>query len=364
MALCASRGFSVCGIDLSANMVATARKKCPAARVSVAALTCFSLAEKADACIASHSLIHLSKSEVPAALARIYENLKPSGFLYASVHIGKSWEGLMDEPFDPSLKIFLNVFSEEEWTDLLNAAGFNILKAQNVLPKIPQQFSYGKSIVFAQKKKKEKLCVDPLTLDVNAKTLAAYTAHAAAYNAKSPAEPLLRVRAWLWDAIKGLPQSARLFEIGSGPGREALYLRRLGFDVVCSDAAEPFVAQLRALGFPAQRFDVRTDACIGPWDLVFANAVLLHLTVPDVIRAFHRIARSLRENGRFALTLKEGQGDFWESEKIGAPRYFHFWQKADLEKALSEAGFGLLSLETTAQPETGETWIAAVAVKR
>ncbi len=197
----------------------------------------------------------------------------------------------------------------------------------------------------------------------NVRTLEAYETGADAYVAKSPSRPLPRVIAWLDAAIQGLSSEAALFEIGSGPGREALYLRERGFEVQCSDAAESFVRLLTAQGLAARRVNVLSDALGGPYDLIMANAVFLHLPPADFIRALRRCSGALRPLGRLALTLKEGDGEAWEAGKVGAPRYFNYWRQEPLEAALAQESLTVKWICQTPQPETDEVWISLVAEK-
>jgi SAM-dependent methyltransferase len=58
------------------------------------------------------------------------------------------------------------------------------------------------------------------------------------------------VQEWLERATAGLPPDARIFDVGSGAGQDADYLKKLGFEnIVLSDAVEPFIEFLK------QRFD-------------------------------------------------------------------------------------------------------------
>ncbi len=74
----------------------------------------------------------------------------------------------------------------------------------------------------------------------------------------------------------------RVLELGSGPGREATVLERLGATVRRTDGTPAFVERLRAAGHDAHVLDARRDPLGGPYDAVFANAVLLHLSRPDL----------------------------------------------------------------------------------
>lgn len=157
--------------------------------------------------------------------------------------------------------------------------------------------------------------------------------------------------------LSGLNTSAKIFEIGSGTGRDASYLKQLGYKVQVSDVTSAFVSMLTEDGWDAIRFDVVKDQLEGMWDLVFADAVLLHLTRDEFFLALEKVLRNLENNGRFAFTLKAGEGEAYSSEKLGMPRFFCYWQVSDVEAKLKEAGYS--SWAVTEHPG----WIHVVAYR-
>jgi hypothetical protein len=109
--------------------------------------------------------------------------------------------------------------------------------------------------------------------------------------------------------------------------------------VQCSDATDAFLKQLRQKGLDAEYFNVITDAFKQRYSLILADAVLLHLKPEQTKRALKKIRQALSTDGRFALTLKEGEGDGWTDRKIDLPRYFAYWTEEAIRHALQEAGF-------------------------
>lgn len=137
---------------------------------------------------------------------------------------------------------------------------------------------------------------------------------------------------------------AEVLELGSGPGREALYLEQRGMRVNRTDATPAFVERLQRAGHPARELDVRQGDLGGPFDAVLANAVLLHLTRDDLHAALRACHAATRPNGVFALTLKHGDGEGWSDAKLGSPRWFVYWREAPLRGALVDAGWTVLRL--------------------
>lgn len=173
----------------------------------------------------------------------------------------------------------------------------------------------------------------------NQRTLDAYDAHVARYvdgTAQTVSGPS---RLWIDRSLAGLGADARILELGSAFGRDAAYIQSQGFRVECSDASTGFLDHLTARGFPARRLNILTDDMPGGCDLVLANAVLLHFSRQEMPQILAKVAKALRPGGRFAFSLKQGDGEEWSSHKLNAPRYFCYWQIGQLPPLLDGAGF-------------------------
>lgn len=186
-------------------------------------------------------------------------------------------------------------------------------------------------------------------------TIDAYEQKAFLYRDRTDSTLSADLTKWLSTALSGLDSSAKIFEIGSGTGRDASYLKQLGYSVQVSDVASSFVSMLTDDGWDAISFDVVKDELQGTWDLVFADAVLLHLTRDDFSLALEKVLGRLEDNGRFAFTLKAGDGEVYSTEKLGMPRFFCYWQAGDVEARLEDSGYS--SWVVTEHPG----WIHVVA---
>ncbi|MDB5184761.1 MAG: hypothetical protein JWN38_569 [Candidatus Saccharibacteria bacterium] len=188
-------------------------------------------------------------------------------------------------------------------------------------------------------------------------TLATYQANADQYRQLTGAlsAPMLR----FLDKFADLVGTGRILEIGSGPGREAKYLEARGLQVARTDATPAFVDMMRADGFAAELLDVRTDELGGPYAGVLANAVLLHLSRPDIKSVTERVSQALVPAGLLAFTLKEGDGEAWSNDKLGSPRYFTYWREPAVRTLLQESNWEIVSIERTANSE--QPWINVLA---
>lgn len=198
----------------------------------------------------------------------------------------------------------------------------------------------------------------------NQKTLYAYESGSQSYITKTPAHVVGGMKAWIDNALSGLHESARIFEIGSGHGRDADYIESLGYDVECSDAAQSFVSALLAKGFNARIHNAITDPIIGSYDLIFANAVLPHFTHEETTLVTSKVLTALKPRGRFAFSLKKGEGEKWCTKKLGAPVCYHFWTIKQVEALLRNMGFSKWSItEDAPNFLEGEVWIQVIAYK-
>jgi SAM-dependent methyltransferase len=151
-----------------------------------------------------------------------------------------------------------------------------------------------------------------------------------------------RFKTWLDRTLALLSKNARIFEIGSGFGRDARYIESKGFTVQRSDATKAFVHLLQQEGYSADLFNVLTEDFSATYDLIFANAVFLHFTPSEFQKVLDKIHASLSPNGILSFTVKQGIGEEWTSAKVGHPRYFCYWCIDALESLLESKGFTMI----------------------
>ncbi len=188
-------------------------------------------------------------------------------------------------------------------------------------------------------------------------TLQTYEAAAHRYREQTAAASAAIV-AWLAALAERAGAGARVLELGSGPGHDAALLERHGLHVDRTDATAAFVAMLRADGHAARLLDARRDDFGGPYDVVLADAVLLHLSRSECAHALRRARAAVRDGGLLAVTVKEGDGEAWSTAKLGQPRHFTYWREPDLRAVLAATAWDPIAVEHV----TGrEPWLYVVA---
>ncbi len=117
-------GLSVTGIDLSRELLSSAKKKAPKASFIKMDVRQMKFPDEFfDGVWALASLQHLPKKDLPTALNHIRKIIKPTGIFYFSVTRGKGEGFLEKDRYAGNRKYFAN-YSEEEIGDLLKQADF------------------------------------------------------------------------------------------------------------------------------------------------------------------------------------------------------------------------------------------------
>lgn len=197
-------------------------------------------------------------------------------------------------------------------------------------------------------------------------TVRAYDRHAAAYAANTAAMPA-EVRSDIEDFVRRLGAGARVLEIGSGGGRDAVLMEGLGLQVRRTDITPGFVALLREQGHGADVLDPLVDDLSSPkgaYDGVWANASLLHVRRDDLPTVLARLAGVTRRGGVLRIAVKEGDGDGWSTHgAVPDPRHFTYWRADDLRDVALGAGWTDVEVVAGIAGKRSESWLELSAVR-
>jgi 2-polyprenyl-3-methyl-5-hydroxy-6-metoxy-1,4-benzoquinol methylase len=173
----------------------------------------------------------------------------------------------------------------------------------------------------------------------NQQTIDSYNAAADKYITKSRNVVSDDLQPWINAGLAKLSKSAKILEIGTASGKTANYMEAKGFTVERSDAAVAFVEFQRKEGHQARVLNVLTDDIGTGYDMIYAEAVLLHFTETEIKRVIAKVYNALKVGGHFLFSLKQGEGEEVNTHKLGKERYFRFWQNETIQPILKEAGF-------------------------
>ncbi len=145
-------GFEVIGIDLSKGMLKIAKHKFPQIDFRQQNIKKLNFSSNSfNGILASFSLIHISKKDIPMLLKKFHQILKKNGAIYIALQGGKSEEVFIDAPFRINEELFLNVFSFNEIKNLLIKNKFSIVKSYKRKPKLRKELNYIKFYIIAKK---------------------------------------------------------------------------------------------------------------------------------------------------------------------------------------------------------------------
>ena len=133
-AFLATAGVEVMGIDLSAGMVAVARRSFPDVTFAQGDMTSLTVPDRAfSAVVCFYALIHIPRARVPDVLRDMRRVLVPGGALLVAVHGG---EGSLhaDQMAGLPADLDATLFSLGELSAMLETAGFSIVEAHERAP--------------------------------------------------------------------------------------------------------------------------------------------------------------------------------------------------------------------------------------
>lgn len=199
--------------------------------------------------------------------------------------------------------------------------------------------------------------------ETNKRTIDTYETHVQEYIDGTPNEVSGGVKDWIDRTLDELPNDASIIEIGSAFGRDANYIETIGYSVERTDATHGFVDFLLSQGHSAKDFNLLTDDFDKSYDVVFADAVLLHFTRDEFEFALRKVHAALNVDGRFAFSLKQGEGERWSEDKLGAPRFFCYWTEDQITDVLERTGFNNNVISYSEFGENYPKWLHIVAKK-
>lgn len=137
-----------------------------------------------------------------------------------------------------------------------------------------------------------------------------------------------------------LPPSARILDLGCGPGRDLRLFSDTGHHPVGVEANPDFIQMARRHG-DVIAADFRTIGDLftpGSFDGVWAQASLVHLSRGDITLLLPTILDLLRPGGFFYACVPASGLTGWKDEEDGR-RWYTVWPDDSFPLAVNEAGF-------------------------
>jgi len=153
-----------------------------------------------------------------------------------------------------------------------------------------------------------------------------------------------------------LPCGSSVLDVGCGSGRDLLWLKCRGYEVMGLERVAQLAAKARQIaGCPVIQADFESfDFGTLQVDAVLLVGALVHLSPMKLAAVLRKILQALRPQGWVLLTLKEGSGQITRDDG----RVFYLWEPEDLEDLTDQ--LGLVTTVHFSQPSiTGapDTWL-------
>lgn len=211
------------------------------------------------------------------------------------------------------------------------------------------------------------------TVEVYKKTAHLYLENSAEHDRLDPAKAekkKAKLEKLITESFKGLPENAKVFEIGSGEGANAKFMKDLGYNITASDTADDFINATKAQGVNTIKFDVLEDEFKEKYHGAFCWRVFVHFTKEDALEVINKVYDALEENGVFIFNainreLKEVDNewvDFAGEYHMGVERYYNYYLKEDLDNIISKTNFKIKDFHTEGG-ESGNKWLVYVLEK-
>ena len=160
-----------------------------------------------------------------------------------------------------------------------------------------------------------------------------------------------------------LPAKAKILDAGCGSGRDALYFKQNGFQVVAIDASAKMVqATQRLSGVDCRQMSFEHLAFEKEFNAVWACASLLHVARDRLASVLCNFANVLLQDGLMYASFKHGN----QERQVGL-RYFNDMNAYSLEKTVSVVSnlkIEKIWLTDDARPNRSEEkWLNAILKK-
>jgi 2-polyprenyl-3-methyl-5-hydroxy-6-metoxy-1,4-benzoquinol methylase len=138
--------------------------------------------------------------------------------------------------------------------------------------------------------------------------------------------------------------TGKVLEIGSGAGKDAEALIKLGYDYTGTDASEGLIELARRRNPSAifvQRYVHEIEPSLGEFDGFWASAVLLHIPRDEMQDVLLAISSVLKNGGIGFITMKEGDGERVDKK---TRRLYTYYKEDEFTNVLESVGFSVLEV--------------------
>ena len=160
-----------------------------------------------------------------------------------------------------------------------------------------------------------------------------------------------------------LTAGAIVFDVGCGSGRDLLWMKKKGFDVIGFDRSSGLVEiAMENVGCKVIEGDFETyDFSAISADAIMLIGAMVHIPNDRFSDVFKNIIFALSEFGKILITLKKGTGTRTDEEG----RTFYLWQDEKARAIFDSLGFKVCDFSRSASKTgSGEIWLGYVLEKK
>ncbi len=156
-----------------------------------------------------------------------------------------------------------------------------------------------------------------------------------------------------------IPEGGSILDLGCGSGRDSLAFHNSGYHVSAVDGSEGMCEVARRnTGLEVRHLRFSELDYVREFDGVYACASLLHIPSSELPDVLSRIHRSLRSEGVFYASFKEG-----ESEGMRGGRYYTDMTLGSIVGLMEGNGFRIVDSWISLEPGRDIRWVNSLAVK-
>jgi len=161
---------------------------------------------------------------------------------------------------------------------------------------------------------------------------------------------------------KRLPGDAFVLDVGCGSGRDLLWMKKRGFDVIGFERS-PGLAKLARdnAGCEVIEGDFETyDFSSILVDAIMAIGALVHVPHEGFSKVFENITSAIPDYGSVLITLKEGSGEL----KHPDGRISYMWEDPKAREMFDTLGFKVCGVSSSvSKTGSGDVWMTYVLDK-
>jgi len=160
-----------------------------------------------------------------------------------------------------------------------------------------------------------------------------------------------------------LTSGATVLDVGCGSGRDLLWMKKKGFDVIGFDRSHSLVklarenAVCKVIEGAFEAYDFSAISA----DAIMLIGAFVHIPYDRFSDVFKNIIFALSEFGKILITLKKGTGTRTDEEG----RTFYLWQDEKARAIFASLGFKVCDFSRSiSKTGSGEVWLGYVLEKK